>query len=215
MAKYANEVIKQAQAWVGRCESDGTHRAIIDLYNAHKPLPRGYRVKYTDEWCATFVSAVAVKLGYADIIPPECSCQRMIDGFKRIGAWIENENRTPNPGEIVFYDWQDSGNGDGQGWADHVGIVEKVVDKTITVIEGNYNKAVKRRNLAVNGRYIRGFAVPRYDRENAATAKKSATEVAREVIAGKWGNGADRKNRLEKAGYDYKTIQTEVNKLLE
>lgn len=214
MAKYANEVVKQAQAWIGKQEGDGSHKSIIDLYNGHKPLPRGYKVKYTDEWCATFVSAVAVKLGYTDIIPPECSCQRMIDGFKRIGAWVENENRTPNPGDIIFYDWQDSGNGDGQGWADHVGIVEKVADKTITVIEGNYNTAVKRRNLAVNGRFIRGYAVPRYDKENAATAKKSATAIAREVIAGKWGNGAERKTRLEKAGYNYKAIQAEVNRLL-
>lgn len=44
--------------------------------------------------------------------------------------------------------------------------------------------------------------------------KKSNTEIAREVIAGKWGNGADRKKRLTAAGYDYSTIQTEVNKLM-
>ena len=101
MAKSADNVVKQAQSWIGRCESNGTHRAIIDLYNGQKTLPRGYRVKYTDEWCATFVSAVAVRLGYTDIIPPECSCQRMIDGFKQIGAWVENENRTPKPGDVI------------------------------------------------------------------------------------------------------------------
>lgn len=211
MAKYANEVIKQAQAWVGRCESNGTHRAIIDVYNSHSPLPRGYRVKYTDEWCATFVSAVAMRLGYTDIIPPECSCQRMIDGFKRIGVWAENENRTPKPGDIIFYDWQDNGKGDNSGWADHVGIVEKIVDNQITVIEGNYDGAVKRRKIAVNGRYIRGYGVIKYDSQTAA---KSAETVAKEVIAGKWGNGADRKKRLEKAGYDYKIIQAKVNSLL-
>ena len=211
MGKYANEVIKQAQAWIGRCESNGTHRAIIDIYNGQKTLPRGYRVKYTDEWCATFVSAVAVQLGYTDIIPPECSCQRMIEGFKRIGAWTENENRTPKPGDVIFYDWQDNGKGDNSGWADHVGIVEKVVDNKITVIEGNYGGAVKRRKIAVNGRYIRGFGVVRYD---SPTAGKSAETVAKEVIAGKWGNGADRKKRLEKAGYNYTVIQAKVNGLL-
>ena len=211
MARYADNVIKQAQAWIGRCESNGTHRAIIDIYNAQKPLPRGYKVKYTDEWCATFVSAVAVRLGYTDIIPPECSCQRMIDGFKRIGAWTENENRTPKPGDIIFYDWQDNGKGDNSGWADHVGIVEKVVDKNITVIEGNYSKAVQRRRIAINGRFIRGYGVPLYD---STKPGKTAEIVAREVIAGKWGNGAARKNRLEKAGYDYKTIQAKVNALL-
>ena len=44
--------------------------------------------------------------------------------------------------------------------------------------------------------------------------KKSVTEIAKEVIQGKWGNGADRKNRLEKAGYNYNEVQKKVNTLL-
>lgn len=43
--------------------------------------------------------------------------------------------------------------------------------------------------------------------------KKSVTEVAKEVLAGDWGNGDDRKNRLAAAGYDYATVQAEVNRL--
>lgn len=210
----ANNVIKQAQAWIGKRESNGTHKSIIDIYNAHRPLARGYRVKYTDEWCATFVSAVSIKLGYTDIIPTECSCQRMIERFRAIGAWVENENRTPGAGDIIFYDWQDNGAGDNVGWSDHVGIVEKVSGGNITVIEGNRSGVVSRRNLVVNGKYIRGYGVPAYHKKNAAQGKKSASAVAREVIAGKWGNGADRKARLEGAGYNYKEIQKVVNQLL-
>lgn len=45
-------------------------------------------------------------------------------------------------------------------------------------------------------------------------AKKSNEEIAREVIAGKWGNGTARKKKLKKAGYDYSAIQKIVNKLL-
>ena len=45
-------------------------------------------------------------------------------------------------------------------------------------------------------------------------AKKSVDEIARECIAGKWGNGAVRKNKLTKAGYDYNVIQTRVNEIL-
>ena len=45
-------------------------------------------------------------------------------------------------------------------------------------------------------------------------SKKTDTEIAKEVIAGKWGNGDDRKNRLTKAGYNYNNIQAIVNKLL-
>lgn len=44
--------------------------------------------------------------------------------------------------------------------------------------------------------------------------KKSVTEIAKEVIQGKWGNGTDRKNRLEKAGYNYNEVQKKVNMLL-
>ena len=43
---------------------------------------------------------------------------------------------------------------------------------------------------------------------------KSLEEIAKEVIAGKWGNGNERKLALTKAGYDYTTIQSLVNKLL-
>lgn len=43
---------------------------------------------------------------------------------------------------------------------------------------------------------------------------KSTDAIAREVIAGKWGNGVDRKNRLTKAGYNPTTIQKRVNQIL-
>ena len=48
----------------------------------------------------------------------------------------------------------------------------------------------------------------------AASATKSVEELAREVINGKWGNGADRKNRLQAVGYDYSAVQRRVNELL-
>ena len=46
------------------------------------------------------------------------------------------------------------------------------------------------------------------------TQKKSVTELAKEVIAGKWGNGSDRENRLTQAGYDYDAVQAKVNELM-
>lgn len=46
------------------------------------------------------------------------------------------------------------------------------------------------------------------------TTKKSTTEIAKEVIAGKWGNGDTRKKKLKAAGYDYAAVQKEVNRLL-
>ena len=163
MAKTANTILDIARGWLGCKESNGSHKKIIDLYNDHKPLARGYKVKYTDSWCATFVSACAIKCGYTDIIPTECSCNQMINGFKKIGRWCEDDAHVPHIGDVIFYDWQDNGKGDNKGSSDHVGIVEKVEGSTITVIEGNKNDAVARRTIKVNGRYIRGYGLPKYD----------------------------------------------------
>ena len=44
--------------------------------------------------------------------------------------------------------------------------------------------------------------------------RKTVAEIAKEVIQGKWGNGEERKKRLTAAGYDYQTVQAEVNRLL-
>jgi hypothetical protein len=181
----ASEIIRQAREWVGRKESDGTHREIVDIYNAQKPLARGYKVKYTDAWCATFVSAVAIKCGATDIIPTECGCGPQIELFKKLGEWVEDDSYTPSPGDIIFYDWQDRGAGDNRGSSDHVGVVESVANGTITVIEGNYSNAVKRRYLKVNGRYIRGYGVPKYAKEATAAPNNSAAP-AKHITVKEW-----------------------------
>ena len=179
MAKYANEIIKLAQSWIGKKEADGSHKIIIDIYNSHKPLARGVKLTYKDNWCAATISALAIKLGYTGIIPTECGCQKMIELFKKLGVWIENENRTPNPGDIIFYDWQDNAKNysttDNKGWSDHVGVVEKVANGKITVIEGNVSGKVGRRTLDVNGKNIRGYATPKYDAEPVVTTKPTTT----------------------------------------
>lgn len=228
MAKYASEVVKQAQAWLGLKESNGGHKEIINTYNNHKPLARNYKMTLSDPWCATFVSAVAIKLGYTDIMPTECSCTKMIEKLKKINSFVENENRVPNPGDIIFYDWNDNGVGDNKGQPEHVGIVEKVENGKITVIEGNHDGSdadkidgVERRVLAVNGRYIRGYGVPKYDAETTKVETPAQTTVdinavARKVINGDFGNGAARKKNLtEKYGTEVVTqIQNRVNEIL-
>lgn len=157
-------VVSTARAWLGKNERDGSHREIIDLYNAHKPLARGYAVKYTDAWCATFVSAVAIKCGLSGIMPLECGCEAMISLYRShaVSRWEEDESITPQPGDVVFYDWQDSGSGDDRGAADHVGIVSSVSGRVLKVIEGNFSNSVKERTLEVNGKYLRGFGLPAY-----------------------------------------------------
>lgn len=182
MAKLAKSIVEQAKSWLGYNETDGSHKKIIDVYNNHKPLARGYKVKYTDAWCATFVSACAIKCGYTDIIPTECGCSPMIQLFKNLGEWVENDAYVPKSGDIIFYDWQDSGSGDNTGVPDHVGIVENVSGSTITVIEGNKNNAVARRTIQVNGKYIRGYGVPKYDVESVSNNElTSANDITWEL----------------------------------
>lgn len=209
----ANDIVNQARAWLGKNEVDGSFKEIIDVYNSHKPLARGYAVKYTDEWCSTFVSAVSIACNATSIFPTECGCEKHIELFKKLGSWIENENITPRIGDVIFYDWEDDNNGDNKGYSDHVGIVESVYNGVITVIEGNINCAVGRRTIAVNGKFIRGYGRPNYD-ENLNNVISDIETVAKEVIAGKWGNGDDRKNNLTNAGYNYAEVQNRVNAIL-
>lgn len=170
------KIVNTAVAWLGCKEANGSHKKIIDVYNAHTPLPVGYKMKYTDAWCATYVSAVAIKAGLDDIIPLECGCGRYITLAQKMGIWVENDAFVPQAGDIVLYDWDDNGVGDNKGNADHIGIVISVSGSTIKVIEGNMSDAVGYRNLAVNGRYIRGFVTPKYSSKATTADPKPSTK---------------------------------------
>lgn len=199
MSYDRNKIVKQAQEWLGRNEADGSHKLIIDVYNSHKPLARGYKVKYTDEWCATFVSAVAIACGYTDIIPTECSCPKMIELLKAKNSWMENDSYVPAPGDLLMYDWDDTNkNAENTGSPNHVGIVEKVENNIMTIIEGNYKNAVTRREVAINGQYIRGFGIPKYDQKKEETNKKST--ILRKGSKGE--EVEDLQRKLISLGYD-------------
>ena len=156
------KVVAAAKAWIGCNEADGSHRQIVDVYNSHRPLARGYALKYTDAWCAGFVSAVAIKLDLTDIMPTEVGVWNMIELYRKLGRWQESDSYVPKPGDVIMYAWSDNGVGDCTSGASHVGIVAACDGKTITVIEGNKANAVGYREIAVNGRYIRGFGLPDY-----------------------------------------------------
>lgn len=224
MAAYRSEVIKLARSWIGLKESDGSYKKIIDVYNSFGgKLPRNLKMQYGWSWCACTWSAIAIKLGYTDIMPIEISCGELIKAAEKMGIWVENDAYIPQPGDGILYDWDDSGKGDCTGWPDHVGVVEEVNKESgyITVIEGNYKDSVKRRTISINARYIRGFIVPKYSKEKESALKDenssihdSDWHIAHEVIAGKWGIGDARKKKLEKAGYVYEDVQRLVNHIL-
>ena len=164
-----DNVVSIAMSYLGCKELDGSHKKIIDIYNNFIPIPVGYKVKYTDAWCATYVSAMGIIAGLQDIILRECSCSRMIELYKKAGRWIENDDYTPMIGDIIFYDWQDNGVGDNVGIPDHVGIVVSVNGTTIKVIEGNISDSVGYRTIKVNGKFIRGYGIPNYTSKAGTT----------------------------------------------
>lgn len=216
-----SEVVNLATSWIGKNEADGSYKEIIDIYNSYNgPLPRGIKMLYSWAWCACTWSALAIALGYTDIMPIEMSCGGLIEKAKEKGVWVEDDAYVPAPGDAILYDWDDNGIGDNKGWPDHVGTVDYVNADSgyMTVIEGNYSNSVKKRTISINGKYIRGFITPKYTDdsviyETMGTSKDIET-IAREVIAGLWGNGEQRKNALERNGLDYSEVQAKVNEIL-
>ena len=163
----AQDVLSVMRSWLGYSEANGKYKKIIDLYNSHKPLARGYKVQYGDAWCDTCVSAAAIKAGAVDLIGTEVGCEEHIQIFKRKGIWIEDGTITPQPGDIIVYNWDDRTQPN-DGYADHIGYVETVSSGKITAIEGNKNDAVGRRTLLVGAGNIRGYARPRYATTSSA-----------------------------------------------
>lgn len=217
MGVTAKEVLDVARSWIGYSESNGKFKEIIDLYNSHTPRARGYKLKYTDEWCDGFVSACAIKAGAVDIIGTEVGCEEHVAIFKKKGIWIEDGSTKPKVGDIILFNWDDSTQSN-DGYSDHIGFVEQQYGNTIVCIEGNMNQKVGRRTINVGWGYIRGFARPKYSTSSATSTttikKKSIEAIAKEVIKGTWGNGTARKSALKKAGYDPDKVQKKVNELL-
>lgn len=222
-----NAVVQLANSWVGKNEANGSYKEIIDIYNSYGgTFPRGVKMQYDWAWCAATWSALAIMLGYTNIMPIEISCYYIIEEAKKLGCWVEDDGYVPNPGDGILYDWDDNGIGDNQGVPDHIGVVVQVNEKAgqMTVVEGNYSEAVGRRVLDINGRYIRGFITPKYDDNTVVVetiaskpsmdAKKSLDVLAKEVIAGMWGNGQARKEALTASGYNWAKVQAKVNDLL-
>lgn len=219
--KSRQKVVDLVKSWEGKKESNGSYKSIIDIYNGYKgKLPRSLKMQYDWSWCACTWSALAIKLGYTAIMPIEISCGYLIDAAKKMGVWKENDDYIAQPGDAVLYDWDDSGKGDNTGWPDHVGTIIETHKSAgyFVVMEGNYSDSVKKRTLSINGKYIRGFITPKYDNNTVSEPKKEAGKdvktIAREVIAGTWGTGDERKKSLEKAGYNYSAVQKMVNQIL-
>ncbi len=141
--------------------------AIEQLGNDYTTYCKDMGYNYRIEWCACFISWLAEKLRITDVIPVDMSCNSQIKKFKSMGVW--HTDRNFQSGDIIYYDWDNSGD------ADHVGIIEKVNGMSLTVIEGNNgnypNDRVRRREINSASSLIFGYAQPKYP---SVTFRKSS-----------------------------------------
>lgn len=120
----------------------------------------------------------------------------------------------PKKGAQVFF----TRNGKPSG-CHHTGIVYKVDSKYFYTVEGNTSGAsgvvsngggvAKKKYAMASYKNSVLFGYPKYD----VITNKDLENVAKEVIAGRWGNGAVRKEALTAAGYNYEEVRAMVNKL--
>ena len=180
------ELVSRAVRFAGAKKGSDLHHYLVDVYNSYLPHPRNYALTYADDWCAGFVGALSILCGMTKIIPVECSCSQMITLLKVIGAWQELDSYTPSPGDLLLYDWQDSGKGDNTGGPDHISIVVWVERTFFRVIEGNMGEesVVGYRDVPIDGRYIRGFGVPDFGRlaANEPTETNPSTDDDASVL---------------------------------
>lgn len=199
--------ISGATKWQGTREGDSRHKVIVSNYNRQRVLPRGYRLQGKDAWCAGFMTAVAVEVGCDDVFPCECSCFYMEKKAGEMGYLIDREYA--DVGDFVLYDWEPDGD------SDHVGCVVQRNGNTLKVIEGNKNNAVGYRNIGIRSKNIRAvFRIPWADNDKVVSQLKDLAIVAKEVVNGEWGNGAERVRRLTDAGYNAVKVQDMVNRIL-
>lgn len=110
-----------------------------------------------DQWCAMFVSWCAEQCGYlrAGICPKLSYTPDMVRWFQSRGQWYDR-TVTPPVGAYILFDW------DGDGRANHVGLVEYVEDGQVHAIEGNSSNMVRRNSYPVGNTNILGYGVPKY-----------------------------------------------------
>ncbi len=109
------------------------------------------------EWCACFVSWCANECGLikSGAVPKFSYCPTGVQWFKDAGLWRAG-GEEPQPGDIVFFDWE------GDGTSDHVGIVESCDGRTVETIEGNSGDACRRNAYDVGSASIMGYGTPMY-----------------------------------------------------
>lgn len=176
-----------------------------------------------EPWCAMFVSWCFNQVGALDLIGGKFAyCPYGVETAKKMGIWLDRAEK-PQPGDVIYFA--------NKGTACHVGIVTKRNGtESVSTIEGNTSTSSndnggavmeRTRQYGVKGSswYILGFARPNWgtaSKQGTASSNGAASlyDIAQQVVNGDWGDGWNRKNALEGAGYDYDKVQALVNDIL-
>lgn len=207
MAKTSEEYLTTGKKYLGCREGDDRHKKIVDTFNSSKL--KTFSISYEDAWCAAFISSIAIECGCTDIIPISANCDEMYKKGVVMGIAIPKDKWIPKIGDIVFYDWNLNGE------LDHVGTVEEILSNyIIRNLEGNKNDSVAYRDINYKNATITKIIRPRYKTVSKKKTYKNYCDTAIRVINGYYGNGDDRKKKLEKDGYSYEKVQGIVDILL-
>ena len=113
------------------------------------------------EWCSCFVSWCANECGYIEsgLVPKHAGPPVAVEFYKSRDQWLPGSIE-PAPGMLIIFDWDNKGlAGDQDGYADHIGIVQRVEDGWIWTIEGNTSDSVAYRRYRVGHYEIMGYGV--------------------------------------------------------
>ncbi|MEE8886484.1 MAG: GH25 family lysozyme [Eubacteriales bacterium] len=154
------------------------------------------------DFCSSLITAFCTELEnhgyYAGFYTSLSSLNSVVSDAvkKRFTVWVAQwSGKCSYSG--AYGVWQYSSKGKVSGIGGNVDMDYSYIDFPTTIRNGGFNGYGKSAASTIT-----------------TTAKKSVDEIAAEVIAGKWGNGSDRKNRLTAAGYDYAAVQAKVNEKL-
>lgn len=202
MLMTSKKILEAAEAEIGTCERPANSNRVKYnkwMYNNANVSGAAY------PWCCAFIAWLF--RDRQDLCKKTASCEDLLNWFTKRGQVVQN----PKPGDIVFMKFATNNRK-----TNHVGILYEIrPDGAMITIEGNTSidsndnggRVMKR----IRHAHIVAVARPKYDGEEKL---KDPRAIAEEVIAGKWGNGDDRKKRLRNAGYDPDEIQMHVNEIL-
>ncbi|TDD86574.1 CHAP domain-containing protein, partial [Actinomadura rubrisoli] len=165
MDPIGKKLLDAAEAQLGYTEKGDGYTKFGDWYAKNVDGDHDDYFK-TAPWCDMFLAWAADKAGVTEQAGQFASTVDHAKWFKKHDAW----GKTPEPGALVFYDWNGSGDLD---QIDHVGIVERVDGGTLHTIEGNadgYKLTRKTRDLDS----VVGFGYPGKIKVEAKYAPKHA-----------------------------------------